>query len=112
MPASELKSEASLDELVFQYLEAHDRSREHARRFLDEHRRTASDHGRALESAIQKLSEVGLLDDVEAVRDWVVADYSIERRLGRGGMGDVFLARPVGGGPPRRAEALAPRALP
>ncbi|MEZ6014667.1 MAG: serine/threonine-protein kinase [Planctomycetota bacterium] len=98
MPAPDSDPDASLDSLVFRYLEASDRSSAEARRFLEDHRRTSPDQGSALDSAIRQLDVVGLLGETDELHGWIVGDYSIVRRLGRGGMGDVFLARPVDGG--------------
>ncbi|MEM6673598.1 MAG: serine/threonine-protein kinase [Planctomycetota bacterium] len=87
----------SLDELVFEYLEACERSEDEAAACLARLKGSSSDGGVALESAIRRLAETGLLE-VDPDANLRIGRYTIVRRLARGGMGEVFLARSEDGG--------------
>lgn len=89
--------EPSIDELVFEYLEARERSEAEALAVLTRLKESSSDGGSALESAIERLAETGLLE-TDPSESRTIGPYDVVRRIARGGMGEVFLARPTAGG--------------
>ncbi|MEM9379672.1 MAG: serine/threonine-protein kinase [Planctomycetota bacterium] len=89
--------EPSIDELVFEYLEARERSEVEGLAVLARLKESSSDGGSALESAIERLTETGLLEG-DRIESRTIGPYTVVRRIARGGMGEVFLARPTAGG--------------
>ena len=72
--------EPSIDELVFEYLEARERSEAEALAVLTRLKESSSDGGSALESAIERLAETGLLE-TDPSESRTIGPYDVVRRI-------------------------------
>ncbi len=86
---------AVLDELVFRYLEDLEATDSDPDRLLDEFCAEEPGYDAELRNAIKRLQESGLMPTSQAEFPERMGDFRLERRLGSGGMGVVFLAEQV-----------------
>jgi hypothetical protein len=86
---------AVLDELVFRYLEQLDGSDSDPARLLDELCAEEPQHAAGLRNSVERLRAAGLLPASGEEFPERIGDFRLERRLGAGGMGVVYLAEQV-----------------